>query len=153
MVMTTGNPDLAFHLCILYPSNCASCALMIESNLFFLRNLLAASDPKKNDHPLTSFVLYRLSQYPLSSSTGSDHRISQKRPVLGGSLARLMLLRSSSVFRSGEIPPWMARNLLFTNHPIGRTSKLSMNKLYVSSSYLVSTSILKLKNPVICLHS
>lgn len=126
---------------------------MTDNSLFFLRNFDAASEPKKKEQPRTSLVLYKLSQYPLSSSTGSDHKISQNRPVRGGSFALFMLLRSSSVFRSGEIPPCIARNLLLTSQPMGSTSNVSMNRLYVSSSYLVSTSILKLKNAVICLHS
>lgn len=127
--MTTGKPLLAFHLCILYPSNCASWALITDSNLFFFKNFDAASDPKKNEQPRTSLVLYRLSQYPLSSSTGSDHKISQNNPVRGGSFTLLMLFKSSNVFKSGEIPPCIARNLPLTNQPMGSTSNVSMNRL------------------------
>jgi hypothetical protein len=126
---------------------------MTDSKLFFLKNFVTASYPKKYEHPLTSLFLNNDSQYPESSSTGSDQRISQKMPDLGGSFIQLIEFKSSKVFRSGEIPPWRARNLLFTRHPIGSESNESINRLYVSSSYLLRTSALKLKNEVIYQHS
>ena len=49
MVITTGKSWPPFQRCILYPSICASWALMMEIRLFFCRNLLAASYPKNHD--------------------------------------------------------------------------------------------------------
>lgn len=153
MVITTGNSEGPFHLCILYPSNYASCALSIDSNLFLWRNWLVADWPKKYEHPLTSFATNLCGHDPFSSSTGSDQRMSQNSPTLGGSWNLCKFFRSLMVFSSGLIPPCKAKNLSLTRQEMGRASNVSMNNSYTSMSYLYRTSVLKLKNWVIYLHS
>jgi|Transcript_14689 hypothetical protein len=85
MVITTGNSELPFHLCILYPSSYASCALITESSLFRLRKLLTATALYTKLHPRISFDFHCSEEAPVSESTGSDHRRSQNSPYLGGS--------------------------------------------------------------------
>lgn len=59
----------------------------------------------------------------------------------------------SNVVSSGESPPCTARNFPFISHANGRVSKQSINRSYISRSYLCKHSYLKLKNEVIARHS
>lgn len=81
--------------------------------------------------------------FPVSLSTGSAHIKSQKVPLLGIYLNLSIFLISSilnweriTFFISGEIPPWMHKNLLLTKAARGRASNKSMIWSYMDWSYL-----------------
>ena len=126
IVMTAGNFYAPDHLYILYPSACASCALITDSILFFQKKLLVIQDPKKQEHPLTSLTLTSPSHCPVLLSTGSAHIRSQNNPVLGIYLNLSIFFMSSSQDRIkntdlsyGEIPPCTHRNFLLMRHARG----------------------------------
>ena len=55
----------------------------------------------------------------MSLLAGSDHNKSQNNPEVGGSLKRLIDFKSFIVFKLGDSPPWIAKNLLFIIHDKG----------------------------------
>lgn len=134
--MTVGNCFWPAQWYILKPLACASWALMIDNKVFFCKNCLESSYPKKYEHPLTSLFFTIASNFPVSLSTGSAHIRSQKRPVFGIYLNLSIFFISSRDLISGDIPPWMHRNLLFTRAESGRLSKSSITFSYTSWSYL-----------------
>ncbi len=83
-IVITGGKDIVFsHLCILNPSNWASCALNTETNLFFTRNGLIAFNPKTYEHPLVELSLNVVVSASKSCSQGSAQTISHNTPCLG----------------------------------------------------------------------
>jgi hypothetical protein len=68
-------------------------------------------------------------------------------------LKQILSAKEVTNLKAGDIPACIARNLSFNRQAIGRQSKHSIKALNTSSSYLHSTSCLKLKNVANCLHS
>ena len=84
---------------------------MIERTLFLSKNVFVSYEPKKYEHPLTSFVLTKPSQWPVLLSTGSAQTRSQKSPVLGIYLnLSIFLISSSCITKSIQI--WVKEILL-----------------------------------------
>ena len=69
---------------------------------------------------------------PISSSTGSDHNMSQITPYSGGSLNLFNWFNSKQLVSYGPIPPCKAKNLLFTIDAKGNESKVYIIWSYTS---------------------
>lgn len=70
--------------------------------------------------------MYGKTDFPSSLATGSDHSKSQYNPDFGGSQNLSIFFMSSRDYRSGDIPPWRARNLAFIIQANGSKSNESI---------------------------
>ena len=115
----------------------------MRSRSCLLRNLDTTSAPNVKDTPRS------FSPQPCTSLSGSLQRRSQRRPVSGTSVGRMILRICSMDCRSGERPPWQQKIFSSIIAAMGKQLKQSVNVFHSLMLYLKRKStIAHFPNPI-----
>ena len=107
------------------------CYIYIWSNSCLWRNFATTSAPNVKDTPLS------FSPQPKTTSSGSDHKRSQRRPWSGTSVGHIICQICSMDWRFGDKPPWQQNIFSSMMAAIGKQLKQSVKVFHSLMLYLL----------------